>query len=157
MALSKLFLLFFEHQGWRASFILTDDAFWLQLSAGRRFRADSSVKMSWRGVEIETLPFALSHHFWLFDNNNSGRERAPRGRRVMLTQVLAPLGAKSLSRRHHSFSRCSWGELRGVLSNRGSLRKWLNPYTQRFDISSRASEAVHSALPPRRSCAEQTI
>lgn len=93
-AFPKLLRLLFKHQCCRASFILTDDAFWLQLSAGGCFKADSSVKVGWRGVEIETLPFALSHHFWLFDNNNKGRERAPWGRRVVLTQVLPLWGQK---------------------------------------------------------------
>lgn len=39
------------------------------------FQPGSSVKMDWRGVETETLPFALSHHFWLFDKKIAYRQR----------------------------------------------------------------------------------
>lgn len=122
---------------------------WVHFFAGWYFKAGSSVKTGWRGVKMETLPFVLSHHFWLFENNNRYKERAPWGLRVMCIEVLQPVGAKRLSHGLHSvcFSRCSWGELRGLLSNRGSLRKWLNPYRQRFNNLSRASEAARSALP----------
>lgn len=38
------------------------------------FRPGSSVKMD-GGVLRETLPFALSHHFWLFDKKKKKRHR----------------------------------------------------------------------------------
>lgn len=74
--------------------VLTDDAFWLQLCAGWRSRADSFVKMCWRGTK--TLPYALSHHFRLFDKNCRGTEHAPRGRRMMSTQGLPHCGGKKM-------------------------------------------------------------
>lgn len=74
--------------------VLTDDAFWLQLRAGWCSRADSFVKMCWGGAK--TLPYALSHHFRLFDKNCRGTEHAPRGRRMMSTQGLPHCGGKKI-------------------------------------------------------------
>lgn len=59
---------------------------------------------------METLPFALSYHFRLFDKNITERERERggflRAASDVDPSVTCPVGAKRLSRRHQSV-RCS--------------------------------------------------
>lgn len=60
---------------------------------------------------METLPFALSYHFRLFDKKREQREGFLRAASDVDPSVTCPVGAKRLSRRHHSV-RCSCCSLR---------------------------------------------